>query len=316
MAFFFVFAVHLSHQSHLSDIEHVLSQPHFKRLLRLALEEDVGTGDITSKALLDPRRRAQAYVLAQSRMIISGLPVARAVFMAVDPKLRVRLLQRDGQCVPSGERLIELEGRAASILAAERLALNFLQRMSGIATLTARFVREAGKNGPAILDTRKTAPGMRALDKYAVACGGGVNHRMGLFDRILIKDNHRLLWKAEAAGSLAAAVEVARRRYPKRIIEVEVESVEELRDAIRAKPDWILLDNMSPALLRRCVREAAGRCRLEASGGITLQTLRCIARTGIDAISLGCLTHSVAAADVALDIDAGVVKKRRRSAGQ
>ncbi len=297
----------------MSSIESFLKQTHFRRLLRLALEEDIGSGDITSKALLEPQRRAQAHILAKDRIVVSGLSVARAVFQAVDSNLRVQLLQRDGQSVLSGERLIKLQGRAASILTGERLALNFLQRMSGIATLTARFVQEAGKNGPAILDTRKTAPGLRYLDKYAVICGGGANHRMGLFDRVLIKDNHRLLWRAEAAVSLAAAVEAARRRCPGRIIEVEVESIAELRDAIRAKPDWILLDNMTPALLRRCAREVAGRCRLEASGGITLQTVRSIAQTGVDAISLGCLTHSAPAADIALDLDAGALKKQKRS---
>jgi nicotinate-nucleotide pyrophosphorylase (carboxylating) len=284
-----------------------------RQLLRLAVEEDLGPGDITTAALLPPQSRTRAAILAKSDLVVSGLGVARAVFRLVDPALRIRFLRRDGERARPGEPLLELEGRAAAILAGERLALNFLQRMSGIATLTARFVARVGPGGPAILDTRKTAPGLRLLDKYAVACGGGVNHRMGLYDQILIKDNHRGLWKSALAGSLARAVAEARRRFPGRVLEIEVESLAELRDAIREKPDWILLDNMTPAQIRRCVRETAGRCRLEASGGITLRTIRRVAATGVDAISLGCLTHSAPAADLSLELasDHGPGSRRR-----
>lgn len=230
----------------------------------------------------------------------------------LDRTLRVQFLCRDGERARAGQRLLALDGRAAAILAGERVALNFLQRMSGIATLTARFVARVGPGGPSILDTRKTAPGLRILDKYAVACGGGVNHRMGLYDQILIKDNHRALWSAARRGSLAQAVAEARRRYPGRVVEVEVESLDELRDVIREGPDWILLDNMPCAQIRRCVREAAGRCRLEASGGITLRNIRRVAATGVDAISLGCLTHSVSATDISLEV---VLDEQTRAAG-
>lgn len=285
-----------------SKRQDILQSRHVKELLRMALEEDLGTGDITTQALIGRNFRTKAFVLAKNRQIVCGLQLARAVFHALDPCLRFRFLRRDGEKVEPGAILMQIEGRASSILAAERVALNFLQRMSGIATLTNKFVECVGPRGPAILDTRKTAPGMRLLDKYAVACGGGRNHRIGLFDQVLIKDNHRRLWKASLGGSLAKAVAEARRKFPGRVIEIEVESLAELRDAINEKPDWILLDNMTPAMLRRCVKETAGRCRLEASGGITMRSLARVAATGVDAVSFGCLTHSVHAADISLEL--------------
>jgi nicotinate-nucleotide pyrophosphorylase (carboxylating) len=188
------------------------------------------------------------------------------------------------------------------VLAGERTALNFLQRLSGIATLTRRFVDAVREQGTTILDTRKTTPGYRWLEKYAVRCGGGSNHRAGLYDRVLIKDNHRRFWNEHEAGRLDLAVRAARRRFPDVPVEIEVESPEELACALRGEPDWVLLDNMSPELLGECVRVCAGRARLEASGGITLANVRDVARTGVDAVSLGCLTHSAPAADLSLEV--------------
>jgi nicotinate-nucleotide pyrophosphorylase (carboxylating) len=194
-----------------------------------------------------------------------------------------------------------VEGPVRGILTAERTALNFLQRMSGIATLTRRFVERAGPS-VAILDTRKTTPTLRVLEKYAVLCGGGQNHRFGLYDRCLIKDNHRRLWRKGGAARLDQAVREARRRFPDREVEVEVENEAELRSALKAGPEWVLLDNMTPAQMKRCVRICDGRVLIEASGGITLKNVAQVAATGVDAISLGCLTHSAPAADLSLEI--------------
>jgi len=192
-----------------------------------------------------------------------------------------------------------ITGKARAILAGERTALNFMQRLTGIATLTARFVARVKPYGTRILDTRKTTPNWRILEKYAVRCGGGCNHRMGLYDQVLIKDNHRRLW---GGRDLAEAVHMARRRCPGVSVEMEVESEAELERALASRPDWILLDNMTPKRLRRCVRLGRGCCPMEASGGITLGNVRAVAATGVQAISLGCLTHSAPAADLSLEI--------------
>ncbi|MFN2352576.1 MAG: carboxylating nicotinate-nucleotide diphosphorylase, partial [Kiritimatiellia bacterium] len=205
-----------------------------------------------------------------------------------------------GATVAAGETIMIIAGALAPILTAERTALNFMQRLCGIATLTAAFVERAGTSDLKILDTRKTTPTLRLLEKYAVRCGGGVNHRMGLYDMILIKDNHRRLWRA--CGGVSAAIRGARRRYPALPIEIEVEDLDELREALAAGPDWIMLDNMSPPLMRECVAVVGGRCRLEASGGINLSMISEIAETGVDAVSLGCLTHSAPSVDLSLEI--------------
>ncbi|MFA7158300.1 MAG: carboxylating nicotinate-nucleotide diphosphorylase [Kiritimatiellia bacterium] len=271
-----------------------------RAFVRSALAEDIGRGDITSRALIEPGRRLKAVIIARNECVVAGLEVARLVFRAMDSKISCRLLLRDGARAVAGRRIMVLEGPARSILAAERTALNFLQRLTGIATLTARYVKAAGRRRVVILDTRKTTPNMRLLEKYAVRCGGGRNHRMGLYDMVLMKDNHRFLWTEKY--SLAAAVRAARRRYPGVPVEVEVESVAQLKDALAALPEWIMLDNMSVPLMRRCVRICAGRCRLEASGGISLQNAGAAAATGVDAISIGALTHSAAAADLSLEV--------------
>jgi nicotinate-nucleotide pyrophosphorylase (carboxylating) len=223
------------------------------------------------------------------------------VFNICDSKLFVHFLAKDGARVSAGDPILRVKGRARSILAAERVALNFLQRMTGIATLTSQFVQKAKPYGVQVLDTRKTTPLLRILEKYAVLCGGGSNHRMGLYDRILIKDNHRAFWKWKRKGSLADAVIAARRRNPGLQVEIEVESENDLKTVLKASPNWVLLDNMPIGRIRRCVQICKGQCKIEASGGVSLKTIERIAQTGVDAVSVGALTHSAPAADLSLE---------------
>lgn len=272
-------------------------------LINNALEEDIGRGDITSLALVGRRARAVAVIIARDCYVVSGVTIARNVFQKVDGSLKCRVITPDGTVVRKNMVVMKIEGNVGSILAAERTALNFLQRMSGIATMTASFVKKTRKYGVTILDTRKTTPTLRSLEKYAVLCGGGANHRMGLYDRILIKDNHRKLWITHGTLTLDKAVEQARRKYPHTMIEIEVETLDEMKCVIKSRPDWILLDNMPPRQLRECVKVCSGKCRLEASGGIKLSNIESFAATGVDAISLGCLTHSAPAADFSLELE-------------
>ena len=275
--------------------------PYLAALVRRALAEDVGPGDCTTDSLVPAKAAARARIVARGEGVVCGAAVAREVFRQVDPKVRCTVRIPDGAVAPAGGVLMELSGPARGILTGERTALNFLQRLGGIATLTRRYVGLAAPHGVQILDTRKTTPGLRQLEKFAVRCGGGTNHRIGLFDRVLIKDNHRAFWAAGAKRTLADAVRAARARHPRLVIEIEVESEAELRDALEAAPDWVLLDNMTPARLRRCVAIGRGRCKLEASGGITLATVARIAATGVDAMSVGALTHSAPALDLSLE---------------
>ncbi|MBM4155153.1 MAG: carboxylating nicotinate-nucleotide diphosphorylase [Lentisphaerae bacterium] len=270
-------------------------------IVRAALREDVGRGDATTLALVPAGARTRAAIVARHACVVCGTAVACEVFRRVDPRIRCTVKVRDGAAAKAGDTLIALDGPARGILTGERAALNFMQRMTGIATLTREFVRRGAPHRAAILDTRKTTPGLRALEKHAVACGGGTNHRFGLFDRVLIKDNHRAFWAGRQRRSLADAVRAARTRFPRLAVEIEVETEAELRDALAASPDWVLLDNMTPARLRRCVAINAGRAKLEASGGITLATVARVAATGVDAISVGALTHSAPAADLSLE---------------
>jgi nicotinate-nucleotide pyrophosphorylase (carboxylating) len=279
-----------------------LTDPRTIQLVRLALEEDVGSGDATSESLVPATRRMRAAVLTREPCVVCGGEVAAHVFRSVDPAIHCHPLAGEGAHAAAGEILLRIEGPARGILTAERTALNFLQRLSGIATLTADYVARVKPYGTAILDTRKTAPGQRALEKYAVRCGGGTNHRAGLYDRVLIKDNHRRLW-GEAGGDLGAAVEAARRACPWLPVEIEVESLDELRAALRGSPDWVLLDNMPLDLMARCVAECRGRAKVEASGGISLDNVAAVAATGVDAISVGRLTHSARAVDLSLEIE-------------
>lgn len=268
-------------------------------LIALAIEEDIGPGDVTSIATLGPDLELYGRITAKAEGVIAGLPVAAATFQAVDNRVHFKPLVREGQAVVSGEVIAEVRGPAQSLLAAERTALNFLQRMSGIATQTRRMVAAVATTGAIVLDTRKTLPGYRVLDKYAVRMGGGMNHRMSLYDMLLIKDNH-----IEAAGSISAAVQRARTRYPHLPIEVEVRNLNELTEALACDPplDRILLDNMTLDEMRQAVMLTAGRVPLEASGGIRLENIGAVAATGVDYISVGSLTHSVTALDISMEV--------------
>ena len=263
-----------------------------------ALAEDLGTGDVTTEATVPAHIEAVADVVVKEAGVVCGISELVACVRALDADAEVELLAAEGDAVTSPpETVARIRGQARAILTAERTGLNLVQRMSGIATATRAYVEAVAGTGAEILDTRKTAPGLRALDKRAVACGGGRNHRMGLDAAILIKDNH-----VAVAGGILPAVEAARTAHPALAVEVEVDDLDQLDEALAAGADTILLDNMPPARLREAVARTGGRARLEASGGITLETVRAVAETGVDAISIGALTHSVTALDVSLEV--------------
>ena len=272
-----------------------------RRAVTAALAEDLGpSGDVTTRATVSARTRGRATFVAREALVLAGLPIAVEVLRQVDPAIVARSESRDGDAVEAGTVVLEASGPARGLLEAERTALNFLQRLSGIATATRRAVDEVAGTGAIVLDTRKTAPGLRLLDKYAVAAGGGVNHRMGLYDAVLIKDTH-----LGAAGSLAGAIaRCLTAGHPRERVTAEVRTPDELDEAIAAGAGRALLDNMSLDALRECVRRGKGRIVLEASGGLKPGTLRAVAETGVDALSLGYLTHSTRAADLAMDLEA------------
>jgi len=234
---------------------------------------------------------------------VAGLALAEAAFRLQSRAVRIKRLARDGQRVVAGARLLEISGPARAILGAERVALNFVQRLCGVATLTTQFVNAIKGTRAQILDTRKTTPGWRSFEKYAVACGGGRNHRSGLYDMVLIKDNHLAALRDAKPNAIAVAVLRAREQYPRLKIEVEADTLKQVEEAVDARADIILLDNMSPARLREAVKLVAGRARTEASGGVNLKTVRTIAQTGVDFISIGALTHSARAMDIGLDFE-------------
>lgn len=267
-----------------------------------ALAEDLnGAGDVTTEAVVPPGRAASGRIVARQALVVAGLPVAAEVFRQLDPSVRFVPRASEGESVPTGAALAELSGPAAPILGGERTALNFLMRLCGIATATRRCVEEIAGTGAVLLDTRKTVPGLRLLDKYAVAAGGGTNHRRGLYDAVMIKDTH-----LAAAGGIGRAVRAALSGgHPAHRITVEVETPEQLEEVIAAGAGRALLDNMDLEELRTCVRSARGRIVLEASGGLRPGRLRAVAETGVQALSVGALTHSVVAADLALDLDRG-----------
>lgn len=280
-------------------------------LIDLAIAEDVGPGDATSQATLPSDLTLSATIVAKEPGVIAGLPVANAVFQKIDAQIAFVAHVEEGQEVVPGERIADVSGPAVSLLAAERIALNFLQRMSGIATQTRDFVDAVATTAATVLDTRKTLPGYRELDKYAVRMGGGVNHRMGLYDMMLIKDNH-----IDGAGSLTRAVERAQDAYPDLPLEVEVRDLAELQEALACDPslDRILLDNMTLSEMREAVELAAGRVPLEASGNVTFTRVPHIAQTGVDFISVGSLTHSVQALDLSMKVGARTNKTETRLA--
>lgn len=278
-----------------------LSDEEILRLVRLALAEDVGAGDVTTLSTVPIGISAQAEMTARSAAVIAGLQFAIAAFQELDPNVKIVSIVSDSERVSPKSVLLEIAGPARAILTAERVALNFVQRLSGIATLTSQFV-EAIKGAPArILDTRKTTPGLRRAEKYAVACGGGQNHRFGLFDMVLIKDNHLAAMNSTNPKAIASAVKNARNQFPNLKVEVETDTLEQVEQAVAAGADFILLDNMSTEELRRAVQMVAGRAKTEASGGVNLSTVRAIAETGVDFISVGAVTHAAPAVDIGLD---------------
>jgi nicotinate-nucleotide pyrophosphorylase (carboxylating) len=277
-------------------------------LVRLALREDVGAGDLTSRVCLPPGLRARGRIRTRRRTVVCGLDLAARAFRRFDRRVKVSLRCRDGQEAPAGATLAVVAGPAASVLAGERVALNFLQHLSGIATLARRSVRALRGTGVRLFDTRKTHPGLRDLEKYAVRTGGAFNHRRALSDAVLIKDNHVAL-----AGGVRPALERARRLLPRALLTIEVDTLPQLRAAVAAGAGLILLDNFPASRLRRAVRLVGGRVPLEASGGVRLPDLPRLARAGVRRISMGALTHSVDWADIGFDIDP--VPRRARHRG-
>ena len=280
-----------------------LSELSFDRIVHDALIEDLGTGDITTNATVGHSVTAEAHLLAKSPLILCGLDVARKAFLLVDPTIDFTVLIEDGTSLAgNNEQIGVIRGKAASILTGERVALNFLQRLSGVATITASFVAAVAGTKAKIVDTRKTTPGLRVLEKYAVRIGGGSNHRFGLADGVLIKDNHIV-----AAGGISNAVARAKSLAPHTLrIEVEVKEFGQVDEALASGADIILLDNMNPDILSAAVAKIGGRAITEASGGVNLSTVRAIAESGVDLISVGSLTHSAPAADISLDFNQGL----------
>ena len=291
-----------------------------KTLIKQALQEDVGKGDITTNSLIPPKQQTKAIIIAKQSGVIAGLDITKAVFVELDTNIKFKQLVKDGDKVSAGKKIVEITGNARAILTDERTALNFLAHLSGIATLTRAFVDRVKPYKVNIFDTRKTTPGMRLLEKYAVKCGGGVNYRIGLWDGVLIKDNHIAVHRTsyivhrKEKNSLAGLVEIARKKICKNIqVEIEVRNIREFRDAIKAVPDVILLDNMPISqiknavfirnnILRSTKYEVRSTVLLEVSGGVNLSNVRQFAKVGVDRISIGALTHSAKALDLSLKI--------------
>lgn len=269
-----------------------------EKIIDIALKEDLGPGDITTSAIIDPSIKGKARLLAKEEIILAGVEVFSKVFSRLDPEIVVEWTYYDGDVVPNGKDIGIVKGSMRGILIGERTALNFLQHLSGISTLTRRYVEKIDPSQVRVIDTRKTTPGLRILEKYAVRMGGGTNHRFGLFDGILIKDNH-----IAVAGSISEALEKIKGRVPHTLkIEVEVENIKGVEEAIRAGADAILLDNMSLEEMKEAVSIAGGRVLLEASGGVTLESIEEISKTGIDLISVGAITHSARSVDISLEV--------------
>ena len=268
-----------------------------KDIIELALAEDIDKGDLTVKWFTTEGAQASARIVARQSGVLAGVQVAAEVFKRVDDSLHVEERKSDGFAFSKGDVVLSVEGSAASILTAERTALNFIQRLSGIATITRTYVEAVRGTKAVILDTRKTTPGMRLLEKYAVRMGGGTNHRMSLSDAALIKDNH-----IAAAGGVVAAFSQVRAKFPNAPIEIEVDTLEQLKEVLPLKPDLVLLDNMSPEQCAEAVAITAGNCKLEASGGISLENAKSYALSGVDYLAIGALTHSAPVLDIGLDL--------------
>lgn len=281
-----------------------LSDTEIRQAVQNALAEDIGAGDVTTLATVPETAGARAVMRTRESLVAAGLALAEAAFTELSSAMKIERLAQDGQHLKTNESLLHISGPTRAILTAERVALNFVQRLSGIATLTAQFV-EAIQGTPAqILDTRKTTPGWRRFEKYAVTCGGGKNHRLGLSDLVLIKDNHLVALQNEKPNAIAAAVTRAREKFPKLKIEVEADTLEQAEQAAEAGADIILLDNMNLIQLRLAVQKIRGRAQTEASGGVNPANVHAIADAGVDFISVGALTHSARAVDIGLDFEA------------
>lgn len=269
-----------------------------RKLIEEALFEDIGPGDITSEAVIPDEASATAEIIAKQDLVLAGIIISREVFRKLDPWVQFTPLAHDGDKVPSGSIIAQVQGRTRALLAGERVALNIVQHLSGIATHTAKFVEVLKGSRAEILDTRKTLPGLRALEKYAVRMGGGRNHRFGLYDGILVKDNHI----AAAGGIIKAMAGIRKKVHPLLKIEVEVKTLDEVREALAAGATMLLLDNMPPNLMKQAVNIVDGKVLVEASGNVTLENIKAIAATGVDFISSGSLTHSAPAADISMKI--------------
>lgn len=280
-----------------------LTPEEIRAAVRAALAEDVGSGDVTTLACIPPAAQSSALMNAREPLVLAGLAFAEAAFRELSPNVRWERLAEEGAAVAANNPVLRVSGPTHALLTAERVALNFVQRLSGVATLTAQFVAAIHGTNARLLDTRKTTPGWRRFEKYAVACGGGTNHRTGLFDLVLIKDNHLAALAHEKPNAIAAAVSRARRLYPALRVEVEADDLAQVEQAVEAGADIILLDNMPPVKLRAAVTLVAGRAQTEASGGVRLETIRAIAEAGVDFISVGAVTHSARAVDLGLDFE-------------
>jgi nicotinate-nucleotide pyrophosphorylase (carboxylating) len=290
------------HLIHATGVEPIAADE-INRAVALALAEDIGSGDVTTLAVVPETAQAKAVVRAREPLVVAGLALAEATFRTLAPHVQATHATQDAKRVTGGKPLLEVAGPARALLSAERVALNFLQRLCGIATLTAQFVDAIKGTRAQILDTRKTTPGWRRLEKYAVTCGGGSNHRLGLFDMVLIKDNHLAALKHESPNAIVAAVQRARAKYPSLEVEVEADTLEQVEQAVAAGADRVLLDNMNLVQMRLAVQKCKGHALTEASGGVNLAGVRAIAETGVDYISVGALTHSARAVDIGLDFE-------------
>jgi nicotinate-nucleotide pyrophosphorylase (carboxylating) len=278
-----------------------IANQEIQKAVQQALEEDVGSGDATTASVIPSDAIAVAEMRAREDLTLCGVNFARATFEQVDEEIDISCAFEDGQRIETGDCFLRIKGRAAAILTAERTALNFVQRLSGVATVTQQYVDRISHTKAKLLDTRKTTPGWRCFEKYAVACGGGTNHRFGLFDQIMIKDNHLATLGPNYHQTIPIALEKARAMYPSLKIEIEADTLEQAQIAMEAGADIILLDNMPPSTLTKAVEANQGRCLLEASGGVTLGVIAQIAETGVDYVSVGSITHSAPAVDIALD---------------
>ncbi len=276
--------------------ENIIDWDQIDSIIENALREDIGSGDVTTDAIFEPGEMCEAHIIAKENGVIAGIEVAKRIFQKLDPQASFAELIKDGNHVEPGDEILRIKATVRAILSGERLALNLLQRMSGIATATSKYVDALSGSDSKILDTRKTVPGLRILDKYAVLAGGGQNHRLGLYDAVLIKDNH-----IESAGSIKNAVDLVRSKYNDNYkIEVETSNIDEVNEALSSEVDIIMLDNMTTSMMKEAVTLVDGRALTEASGGITLDGLSEIAETGVDYISVGAITHSVQALDISL----------------